>query len=85
MTFYTDSSHYRFALGNEMLKVLSYLKQDDLLSSDWWNSINYNNIDQHLENLDLGRRNFVKKNPTIVKEIKKTSGSNSCIQKKINV
>ena len=71
MTFYTDSSHYRFALGDEMLKVLSYLKQDDLLSSDWWNSINYNNIDQHLENLDLDRRNFVKKNPTIVKEIKK--------------
>ena len=38
------------------LKVLSSLQHDDKLSSDWWNSINEKNIDEHLMNIDENQR-----------------------------
>ena len=69
MTYYTDSSHYRFTLGHEMLKVLSSLQHDDKLSSDWWNSINEKNIDEHLMNIDENQKSFKRSNLDTIKEI----------------
>jgi hypothetical protein len=52
-----------------MLKVISSLQHDDKLSSDWWNSINEKNIDEHLMNIDENQKSFKKSNLDTIKEI----------------
>jgi hypothetical protein len=70
MIYYTDSSHYRFALGREILKVIHSVENKNPIDSDWYRIIDSNNIGTHLSKIEEERKLFEKKNPAIVEDIR---------------